>query len=100
MLREFLDFLKKYSVVGLAIAVIIGGKVNEFVSASVSDILMPLIGAVLPRGEWKTWTLDLGTVKLGLGHWFGSTIDFAIVAFIVFMTSKLLIRETAQQRNK
>jgi len=33
MLREFLAFLKQYGVVGLAIAVIIGGKLNELVGS-------------------------------------------------------------------
>lgn len=93
MLKEFLDFLKKYGVIGLAIAVVIGGKVNEFVSASVSDILMPIIGVVLPQGEWKTWILELGPVKLSLGHWIGATIDFVIVAFFVFLFAKLVLRE-------
>lgn len=93
MLKEFMEFLKKYGVIGLAIAVVIGGKVNEYVSATVSDILMPIIGAVLPDGEWKTWVLELGPVKLGVGHWIGATIDFIIVAFFVFLVSKLILRE-------
>jgi len=68
MLKEFLEFLKKYGVIGLAIAVVIGGRVNEFVSATVSDLLMPIVGAVLPEGGWETWVLQIGPVKLALGH--------------------------------
>ncbi len=93
MFKEFMGFLKKYGVIGLAIAVVIGGKVNEFVSATVSDILMPMIGAVLPEGEWKTWVLELGPVKLGIGHWIGASIDFMIVAFVVFMFAKIVLKE-------
>jgi len=93
MLKEFTEFLKKYGVIGLAIAVVIGGKINEYVSATVSDILMPIIGAVLPQGDWKTWILELGPVKLAVGHWIGASIDFLIVAFFVFILSKLILRE-------
>ena len=93
MLKEFLDFLKKYGVIGLAIAVVIGGKVNEFVSATVSDILMPIVGIFLPQGNWKSWTLEIGSLKLGIGHWIGATIDFAIVAFVVFLFAKMVLRE-------
>ena len=93
MLKEFMEFLKKYGVIGLAIAVVIGGKVNEFISATVSDILMPIVGMFLPQGEWKTWTLEVGPLKLGLGHWIGSSIDFLIVAFVVFLFAKLVLRE-------
>jgi len=43
MLGEFIKFLKQYNVVGLAVAVIIGGKLNELVSSLVNDLLTPLI---------------------------------------------------------
>ena len=43
MFKEFIGFLKQYGVIGLAIAVIIGGKLNEFVTSVVQDLLMPLI---------------------------------------------------------
>ena len=93
MLKEFLEFLKKYGVIGLAIAVVIGGKVNEFVSATVSDLLMPIIGVVLPEGSWETWVLALGPIKLAIGHWLGVAIDFAIVAFFVFIIAKTMLGE-------
>ncbi len=95
MIGEFVDFLKKYSVIGLAIAVIIGGKVNEFVSATVSDLLMPVVGAFLPGGDWKSWMLEVGSVRLGLGHWIGTAVDFVIVALLIFAIAKLVLREAA-----
>ncbi len=93
MLKEFMEFLKTYGVIGLAIAVVIGGKVNEFVTATVSDLLMPIIAMVLPGGDWKTWVLELGPLKLSVGHWIGASIDFIIVAYFVFMFAKLVLRE-------
>ena len=93
MLKEFMEFLKKYGVIGLAIAVVIGGKVNEFVSATVADILMPIIGIFLPEGGWQQWVLALGPVKLAFGHWLGVAIDFFIVAYFVFMFSKIILKE-------
>lgn len=98
MLKQFTEFIKKYGVIGLAIAVVIGGKVNEFVSATVTDILMPIIGAILPGGEWKTWVLELGPVKLAIGHWLGAAIDFVIVAFAVFVIAKFLLREMDEKK--
>jgi len=93
MIKEFLDFLKKYGVIGLAIAVVIGGKVNDFVSATVADLLMPVVGLVLPEGGWQNWVLELGPLKLALGHWLGVAIDFVIVAYFVFMFSKMILKE-------
>jgi large conductance mechanosensitive channel len=93
MLKEFMEFMKTYGVIGLAIAFVIGGKVMEFVTATVSDLLMPIIGIFLPGGDWKTWVLELGPLKLSIGHWIGAAIDFIIVAFFIFMIAKLILRE-------
>jgi large conductance mechanosensitive channel len=93
MLREFTAFLQKYGVIGLAIAVVIGGKVNAFVSATVSDLIMPIIGIFIPQGDWQTWVLSLGPLKLAIGHWLGATIDFVIVAYIVFAITKYILRQ-------
>lgn len=93
MLSEFKAFLQKYGVIGLAIAVVIGGKVNTFVSATVADLIMPIVGALLPQGSWQTWELVFGPVKLAIGHWLGAAIDFIIVAYIVFAFTKFILKE-------
>ena len=93
MIKEFLQFLKQYGIIGLAIAVVIGGKVNDFVSATVTDILMPIIGVVLPAGGWEHWVLSLGPLHFPLGHWLGVAIDFVIVAFFVYVVARFLLRE-------
>ena len=98
MIKEFLSFLQKYGVIGLAIAVVIGGKVNAFVTATVSDLVMPVIGIFIPQGAWQTWELTLGPLKLALGHWLGSAIDFVIVAYIVFAFTKYVLKEDAAKK--
>ena len=93
MTRQFIEFLKQYGVIGLAIAVIIGGKLNDFIKAIVDGLLMPIVGALIPGGDWRTYTFDIGAVKLQLGMVLGATIDFAIVALVVFWISKMILRE-------
>ncbi len=51
--EEFVQFLRKYGVMGLAIAFVIGGAVMSLVSAFVKDILMPVITFFLPQGAWE-----------------------------------------------
>jgi len=85
---EFLAFLRKYGVIGLAIAVIIGGAAGSLVSALVSDILMPLITFFIPGGAWKEATLVLGPIVMSIGHFIGSLIDFLIIALVVFIIMK------------
>ena len=53
MLKEFTTFLRQYGVIGLAIAVVIGGKLGDLVKAMVDGLLMPFIGALIPGGDWR-----------------------------------------------
>ena len=92
-MREFMAFLKVYGVVGLAIAVIIGGKANALVTALVDGILMPIVTFFVPGGEWRTATLDVGPIHFLLGPVFGSAVDFLLVAWLVFWLSKKVLRE-------
>jgi large conductance mechanosensitive channel len=93
MREEFLTFLKQYGVIGLAIAVILGGKLNALVTALVDGVMMPAVTFFLPGGEWRTATLDIGPVHFVLGPLFGAAIDFLIVAWLVFWFSKKVLRQ-------
>ena len=90
---EFIAFLKQYGVIGLAIAVIIGGKANALVTALVDGILMPIVTFFVPGGEWRTATLDVGSIHFLLGPVFGAAVDFLLVAWLVFWLSKKVLRE-------
>jgi large conductance mechanosensitive channel len=91
--REFIAFLKEYGVIGLAIAVIIGGKLNDLVTAIVQGILMPIVSFFVPGGAWRTATLDIGSIHFLIGPVAGSAIDFLIVALMVFYFSKKILKE-------
>lgn len=93
MRSEFLAFLKQYGVVGLAIAVVIGGKANALVTALVDGVLMPILTFFVPGGAWRSATLDVGSVHFVLGPVLGAGIDFLIVAWLVFWFSKKVLRE-------
>lgn len=91
--REFLAFLKHYGVIGLAIAVIIGGKLNALVDAVVKNLLMPFIGLMIPGGDWRELAITIGETKFGVGPILAAMVDFLIVAFVVFFISKKILRE-------
>lgn len=93
MREEFLAFLKQYGVIGLAIAVIIGGKLNALVTALVDGIMMPIVTFFLPGGAWRTAGLDVGPVRFVPGPVAGAAIDFLIVAWLVFWISKKVLRQ-------
>lgn len=98
MVQEFVSFLKQYGVIGLAIAVIIGGKFNALLTAVVDGLLMPVVGALTPSGDWRQLALDLGPVKIQAGLMLGSFVDFVIVAGLVFVIAKKVLKEEAVQK--
>ncbi len=95
MRQEFMAFLKQYGVIGLAIAVIIGGKANALVTALVDGVLMPIVTFFVTNGAWRTETFDVGPVHFLLGPVLGAGLDFLIVAWLVFWFSKMVLREEA-----
>lgn len=93
MIKEFIAFLKQYGVVGLAIAVIIGGKLNEFVTSVVQDLLMPLVFQPALKAANVDDIRKLSFNGILYGKVVGSAIDFLIVALFVFIIAKLVLRE-------
>lgn len=93
MFKQFIDFLKQYGVVGLAIAVIIGGKLNEFVTSMVQDLLMPLVFQPALKAANVDSIRELNYHGIFYGKVIGSGIDFLIVAFVVFVIAKIILRE-------
>lgn len=96
--KEFMDFLKNYGVIGLAIAVIIGGKANAMVSTLVDGLLMPLVGAAVPGGDWREASFALGEITMTWGPFLGAVIDFLIVAFLVFWFAKKVMKEGSVEK--
>jgi large conductance mechanosensitive channel len=88
--EDFMDFLNKYGVVGLAIAFIIGGAAGRLITALVADLLMPIIAVLIPGGEWRTTVFYAGPIKFLLGDFVGAMIDFIIIALVVYLLSKQL----------
>ena len=93
MLRDFAAFLKQYGVIGLALAVIIGGKINALVTALVDGIIMPVVTFFIPEGNWRTVTFDVGPIHLVPGPVLGAGLDVLIVALLVFVVSRQLLGE-------
>ena len=110
MIKGFKEFLLKNNVLALAIAVIVGGAVGKVVSSLAADILMPMIGMVLPTGDWRAAKLVLGRTvgpdgkeainAINYGSFFGSVVDFTIIAFVVYMITKSLIKEAPAAPSK
>jgi len=90
--QEFMDFLNKYGIIGLAMAFIIGGAAGRLITALVGDLLMPIITFFIPGGDWRTFILVLGPISFKIGDFVGTLIDFLIIALVVFVLMKQLTK--------
>lgn len=95
---EFLDFIKKYQVLGLAVAFVIGAASTKLVTAVVNDLVMPVVGALIPGGNWREAVWQVGPVKFLVGDFFGNVLDFVIIAFVIFLIVKFIMKEDASQK--
>ena len=93
MMSEFMEFLKEYKVIALAVAFIMGAASTTLVKSLVDNIIMPVITPFIPGGGWKTATLSIGPIVLGWGAFLGELINFLILAFVVFMIAKQIMKE-------
>jgi len=90
--EEFMDFLKKYQVIGLAVAIVIGAAATSLITALVRDIIMPVISVMIPGGDWRLATLQIGPIKIMIGDFVGAVIDFLIIALVVFLLVKYIMK--------
>jgi len=93
---DFKAFLDEYKVMGLAVALIIGLALTALITSLVNDIIMPLINPALAAtgSDWRTASLNIGSsISIKYGNFLGQLINFIIIAFVVFLIAKFVMRE-------
>jgi len=93
VVKEFKDFLKEYKIIALAVAFIMGVAATSLIKSLVDNLIMPTITPFIPGGAWKTATVALGPFVWGIGPFIGELINFAIIAFVVFLIAKYMMGE-------
>ena len=103
MLEDFKTFLIRSNALALAIGVIFGAAAGKIVTSMVEDLLMPVLGMILPGGTWDKAQFVLGS-KTGAdgkvtenaikyGHFIGGVVDFVVIAFVLYLIAKNLVKE-------
>jgi large conductance mechanosensitive channel len=88
-ITEFKAFAFKGNAVDLAVGVVIGAAFGKIVSALVDDVIMPLVSALLPGTEWRELTIT--PLKFKVGHLLGASLDFVIIAAVLFFVVQKLM---------
>lgn len=104
--KEFVDFLSKYKVMGLAVAFIMGVYLGALVQSLVKSLILPVIGLAIPGlGNLATYKIAVPPTALdsqgnpidthyagqlfGIGDFLVALITFIIVAFVIFLLVKI-----------
>ena len=85
LFEEFKNFAFKGNVVDLAVGVIIGAQFGKIVSSLVENVIMPLLGALLPGDQsYKEWKLPIGD-GVPVGLFLADVVSFLILAAALFL---------------
>src|SRR5215472_11455966 len=84
--EEFKKFAFKGSVVDLAIGVIIGAAFGAVVKSLVDDVIMPLIGLILPGDKgYEGWVWQVEGRTIPYGKFLGAVVNFLIIALVLYI---------------
>jgi large conductance mechanosensitive channel len=114
MLEDFKKFALRGNVVDLAVGVIIGAAFGAIVSSMVGDIIMPAIGAVTGGLDFSNYFTALSSTVtadslaeakkqgavLAWGHFLTVTLNFIIVAFVLFLVIRAMTQLIRKEEEK
>ena len=114
MLAEFKKFALRGNVVDLAVGVIIGAAFGAIVASMVADVIMPIIGAITGGLDFSNYFLPLSSkvtadtlveakkqgAVLAYGSFLTVTLNFIIIAFVLFLVIRALSRLIAKEAGK
>ena len=102
-IREFKEFAIKGNVIDLAVGVIIGAAFGKIITSVIGDLVMPLVASVIGNRDFSNAYIDLKGVipegtplakakelgpVLAYGNFITETINFLLVALVIFMMIK------------
>lgn len=111
LFKEFREFAVRGNVVDLAVGVIIGAAFGKIVDSLVKDVVMPVVGLVVGKLDFSSQFFVLGSVPEGVprtladlakagvpvlawGNFLTVVVNFAILAFVIF----LMVRQVNRMR--
>ena len=84
---EFKSFISKGNVMDMAVGIIIGGAFTSIVQSLVKDIISPLLG-LIGGMNFDQFSLKFAGIKLAYGKFLTATINFLLMAFVLFLIVK------------
>jgi large conductance mechanosensitive channel len=100
-LEDFLNFVREHGVIGLALGIIIGGAVTKLVTATVTDLINPIVGIFLGKlGNLNDITIPIFSANILIGNFISTLIDFLIIFAVVYFGIKKLGLEKIDKKKE
>jgi large conductance mechanosensitive channel len=88
-MKGFVNFVREQGVIGLAVGFILGGAISKVVSSLVADIINPVLGIIMgAAGDLSQASLIVGKAQIMWGRFISNTIDFLVIATVVYFGVK------------
>lgn len=107
MFKEFKEFAIKGNVIDMAVGIVIGSAFGQIVNSLVADIIMPPIGIITGGIDFSNLAITLkeasdGTeaIIFNYGVFINTIVNFAIIAFAVFVVVKQMNKFKRQEEKK
>jgi large conductance mechanosensitive channel len=92
-LSGFFEFLQQYSVIGLAIGIVIGDASKNLVNSLVAGFITPFIGLFLPSNQsLQSYTKTIRGQQFQVGQLIMTSISFVIILLLLYLVIKILLR--------
>ncbi|HEX9118939.1 MAG TPA: large conductance mechanosensitive channel protein MscL [Terriglobales bacterium] len=86
MLKGFREFIMRGNVIDLAVAVVIGVAFGAVITAFVTDVLTPLIAAIVGKPDFSAFVANLNGSEIKYGLFLNALISFLLIAAAVYFT--------------
>lgn len=93
MHKEFLDFLKKFAVIGTAIGILSGQAAKSLIDSLTTNLINPFIGLFLGKVDLSSLFFEIGEAKFKYGMFLTDMINFLVVMGLIFLIVKFFINK-------
>ncbi len=100
MLKGFREFIARGNIIDLAVAVVIGTAFTALVTATVADLITPLIAAIAGKHDFSKLTFTLHNSTFSYGSWINALLSFLIIAAVVYYLIVLPMTTYTVRRNR
>ena len=98
MIKEFAKFLKEFNIVSLAVGFVMGTASTALVGSMVKDVLMPIAAPLVGAESWREAVWNMGPVHIAIGSFTAELFNFLILALIIFIIAKKLLKLGAEAK--